>query len=186
MIGGTPSLQRDLVRVVAAREVERRTAGDRAGLDVAQLRVALAAVRIRARRRVPEVVELRVEVRLGEAEEVREVVHPVVAGEQVRDGRQDVVAAGHEHRRVALARVPRVRPRIGVVAVGVVRLLAGSARPEAAEQLAVVPGVHPRRCLERVVADRRERRLVRLEVEVPRARATRCSRPRDCSRSRRS
>ena len=72
-------LERDLVGVVAT-QVRRLTAGERAGLHVADLGVAVDAS-------AADVVELEVVVPLGEAEGVGVVVHPVVGDEQVRHRR---------------------------------------------------------------------------------------------------
>ena len=77
----------------------------------------------------PEVVLLQVPGRLGEAELVRPVVHPVVHREQVRGRRVDVVALRRGERgRVAALLEPLVRPRERVVArrrLGVVGALLG-------------------------------------------------------------
>src|SRR6266545_584185 len=101
----------DLVGVVAGGEV-RRPADDAAGLRVALLGVGLGAAE-------PEVGLLQVEGLLGEAEEVRPVVHAVVHREQVRDRGVEVVAlrAG-VHVRAAALLEPLVGPWIGVGAVG--------------------------------------------------------------------
>src|SRR5207248_10767646 len=102
-------VERDLVRVVAT-EVARGSTADGAGLRVADLRIGLAPGWVRAGFGVAEVALLCVEVRLGEAEVVREVVHSVVADEQVRHRGEDVVSPRCEVRRAALARLPDIRP----------------------------------------------------------------------------
>ena len=66
-----------------------------------------------------EVERLGVERRLGEAEDVRPVVHAVVHRVQVRARRVDVVQLRRRERgRVAARREPLVRPRVDVVARG--------------------------------------------------------------------
>ncbi len=84
MIGATPSGRSDLVGVVPGREPWRATA-DPAGLGVALLGVVAAAA-------APEVVAPACSRRLGEAEVVGPVVHPVVHREQVGACGVDVVA----------------------------------------------------------------------------------------------
>src|SRR3954453_23527761 len=103
-------LERDLIGVVTAPEARVATI-DRTGLEITDLRIAFAA-RVRTRLAVAEVRLLHVPGLLSEAQEVREVVHPVVADKQVDDRRVDVVASRRsEVRRVALARIPLVRER---------------------------------------------------------------------------
>ena len=103
-----------------------------------------------------EVDVLAVPVALGEAEEVRPVVHAVVRDEQVRHRRRVVPGrprneSGRRLRR-AVTVEPLVRPREQVVAARARRPIAGRAR-----DLGVDPGGRS----DRVVPDRRQRRSVR-------------------------
>ena len=150
---GDAVLQRDLVGVVAAL-VRRRTAVERAGLDVADLGVVLPRrVRVAA-----QVVELQVVVLLGEPEVVGEVVHPVVRHEQVRGRRVDVVARRVQLGRVALGVVPRVGERVGVLTGRRHRRLGRAAGGERAQPGLVGAGV---------VADGGERGGAGLDQVVP-------------------
>ena len=141
---GDAVLQGDLVGVVAAGGdtggLEDR-AGQGAGLHVADLGVGGDTA-------AAEVVELQVVVRLGEAEVVAVVVHPVVRDEQVAGHEVDVVAARHQVGRVALRLVPGVGELTGVGAGGGDRRLQQAARGERAGPGLVGVGV---------VADRRHR-----------------------------
>ncbi len=93
MIPGTPSISAIWLALLrpaggAVGRSPRRTA-ERAGLRGADLRIVLLR-----HRRQAEVEQLQVVVALGEAEEVREVVHAVVHGEQVHRDRAQVIAIG--------------------------------------------------------------------------------------------
>ena len=130
-------------------------ASGRAGLAVANDRVVLAPGLGEA-----EVDVLGVPIALGEAEEVRPVVHAVVRDEQVRHRRRVVPGrARGSRRRLAVTEVPVVRPREHVVAARARRPVAGRAR-----DLGVDPGSRG----DRVVPDRRQGRRVRPEVVIPR------------------
>ena len=138
-------LQGDLVGVVAAggdAGLVEHGRGEGAGLDVAGLLVGRDAA-------LAEVVQLHVVVRLGEAEVVAVVVHPVVGHEQVAGHVVDVVAAGHEVGRVAGRLVPGIGELTGVVAHRGDRGLEEAARAQRAAPRLVGVGV---------VADRGHRR----------------------------
>ena len=162
MIGRTPSGRRDHVGVVAA-EVAREAARDGARLRVTDDRVVLG------RPAGPEVRVLGVPPALGEAQEVRPVVHAVVHDEQVRDGGRDVVrdTRSREVRRGAPGRsgrnglllVPVVRPLVHVLPRGADRLVRERAGRERGR---------PRLRGLGVVARGREGRSLRLAVHVPR------------------
>ena len=151
---GDAVLQGDLVGVVPT-EVRRGAAGQRAGLDVADLRVVRAG-----RVGVPaQVVLLEVVVALGEAEPVAVVVHPVVRHEEVGGREVDVVATGAQLGRVALRVVPGVRERVEVLPGGGERRLRGAAGGQR-----VAPGL----TVAGVVAAGGERRRLGGVVVVPR------------------
>ena len=148
-----------------------RPADDAAGLSVSVLRVVPQPT-------AAEVVHLRVEGRLREAEVVRPVVHAVVHRVQVCARRIDVVQLRRRERgRVTAALVPLVRPRVHVVAGGRKRvvdaLLVADVRIPLLRRPCVVAAGHERRSARRwVYVPRKRRRAVCDRLFAPRHRGS--------------
>ena len=82
---GNAVLQGDLVGIVASQIHAVRTTRNRTGLDVSDFWIIFSA-----RLSVAQVVQLQIRVLLGEAQEIRPIVHAVVRHEKLNDGRVNV------------------------------------------------------------------------------------------------